>query len=172
MAEAKLSCEKRKFIVKCCWKCENVAEVQRRFRMEFQTDPPTRLTITRIRDNFETSGTVQDVHKGCCGRPWSSTSPTREAELLKSLHRSPRKSVRQIARETGIPKSSVHRMLKRIHWKSFFPALVHALNEDDPDQRVEFYEWYLVKSAEDAQFPNKIVWSDEATFKLNGLVNR
>ncbi|XP_076305614.1 uncharacterized protein LOC143222676 [Tachypleus tridentatus] len=157
MEEARLSFEKRKFILKCYWKCENVAEVQRRFRRELQTDPPTRLTITCIRDTFETNGTVQDVHK---------------AGMLENLHRSPRKSIRQTDRETGIPKSSVHRMLKRIHWKSFIPALVHALNEDDLDQRVEFYEWYLVKSAEDAQFPNKIAWSDEATFKLNGLVNR
>ncbi|XP_076368679.1 uncharacterized protein LOC143256014 [Tachypleus tridentatus] len=171
MAEARLRFEKTKFILKCYWKCENVTEAQRRFKREFQTDPPTRLTITHIRDKFETYRTVQDVHEGRSRRPRSSTSPTREAELLESLHRSPRKSVRQTARETGISNSSVRRMLKCVHLKSFIPTLVHALNEDDPNRRIEFCECYLAKPAKDAQFPNKIVWSNEATFKLNDSVN-
>ncbi|XP_076352800.1 uncharacterized protein LOC143248290 [Tachypleus tridentatus] len=55
-----------------------------------------------------------------------------------------------------------------VHWKTFILALVHAHNGDDPDRRVEFCECYLIKSVENAQFPNKIVWSDEATFDLNG----
>ncbi|KAJ4426918.1 hypothetical protein ANN_26717 [Periplaneta americana] len=78
----------------------------------------------------------------------------------------------QVARETGLSKSSVHRVLKRAQWKSFIPRLVHALNEDDHDRRIEFCEWYQAKCAEDNQFPYKIVWSDEATFKLNGSINR
>ena len=47
---------------------ENVVEVQRCWRVEFGTTPPTGITITRIRDNFEVDGTVQDVLKGRCGR--------------------------------------------------------------------------------------------------------
>ncbi|XP_076308935.1 uncharacterized protein LOC143224667 [Tachypleus tridentatus] len=46
------------------WKCENVAEVQRRLRREGQTDPSTRLTITRIRDKFETSELFKTFIKG------------------------------------------------------------------------------------------------------------
>ena len=172
MAEGRLSFEKRKFILKCYWKYENTVEVQRQFRMEFGTDPPMRLTITRIRDKFEADGTVHDVHKGHSGRPRSSTSPTKQENLLERLQQSPRKSVRQAARETGISKSSTHRILKRVHLKSFKPVLVHALNEDDPDRRVQFCEWYLANCTQDADFPNKIVWSDEALFKLNGSVNR
>ena len=46
---------------------ENV-QVQRRWRVEFGTPPPTtRVTITRIRDKFEVDGTVQDVLKIGCG---------------------------------------------------------------------------------------------------------
>ena len=51
----------------------NVVEVQRRWRVEFGTPPPTRVTITRFRDKFEVDGTVQDVWKGRCGRMRSST---------------------------------------------------------------------------------------------------
>ena len=172
MAEVRLGFEERKFIIKCYWKHENIMEVQRQFRRHFHKDPPTRRTIARIRDKFETDGTVHDVHKERSGRPRSSTTPAKENQLLETLHRSPRKSVRQMARETGIPKSSAHHILKRINWKSYIPKLIHALNEDDPDRRAEFCEWYLGKCEEDAAFPSKIVWSDEASFKLNGSINR
>jgi hypothetical protein len=42
---------------------------------------------------------------------------------------------------------------------------------EDPDQRVQFYEWFQYKLHEDEEFISKIVWSDEATFKLNSTVN-
>ena len=132
----------------------------RRFRTEFQRDAPTRLTITCLRDKFEEEGTVKDVHKNHSGRPRSSTSPTKARGVIERFHQSPRKSVRQAARETGVQKSS------------FTPRLVHVPNEDDYDRRIQFCEWYQAKCVEDNQFPKKIVWSDEATFKLNGSINR
>ncbi|KAJ4430139.1 hypothetical protein ANN_22349 [Periplaneta americana] len=49
---------------------------------------------------------------------------------------------------------------------------VHALNEDDPDKRLEFCEWFLNMCDEREDFQDLIVWSDEATFKLNGTINR
>ncbi|XP_076318372.1 uncharacterized protein LOC143229647 [Tachypleus tridentatus] len=72
MAEARLSFEKRNFILKYNWKCENVAEEQKRFRREFQTDPSTQLTINCISDKFETNETVKKSIKGVLedrGRP-------------------------------------------------------------------------------------------------------
>ena len=51
---------------------ENVPEVQRRWRVEFGTSPPTRVKVTRIRDKFEVDGKVQDVLKGWCERKRSS----------------------------------------------------------------------------------------------------
>ena len=172
MEDTQLTFQHKKFILRTFWKYENKAEVQRRFTREFHRNAPSRVTISRILDNFEEHGSIQCMRKGHSGRHRSSTSPTREQEVIDNVQNSPRKSVRQISCETGIPKSSVHRILKRAQWKSFIPALVHALNEDDPDRRVEFCEWYLAKCADDNEFPHKIIWSDEATFKLNGSINR
>jgi len=50
--------------------------------------------------------------------------------------------------------------------------LVHELNEDDPDRRVEFCEMMMDRIIADDNFSRRIVFSDEATFKLNGNVNR
>ena len=56
--------------------------------------------------------------------------------------------------------------------ETFIPRLVHVLNENDHDRRMEFCEWYQAKCAEVDKLPYKIVWSNEATFKLNGSINR
>lgn len=45
------------------------AEVQRQWKREFQTRPPTRLTIARLCDKFYTQGTIYDVHRRRSGRP-------------------------------------------------------------------------------------------------------
>ena len=91
-----LSFDERKWLPKCYWKVENVVEVQRRWRVEFDTPPPTRVTITRIRDKFEVDGTVQDVLKGRCGRKRSFTD-NRSADAVMQVFfffaRSPKKSL-------------------------------------------------------------------------------
>ncbi|KAJ4451389.1 hypothetical protein ANN_02851 [Periplaneta americana] len=72
---------------------ENVVEVQRR-RVEFGTQPPTRLTITKVRDKFEVDETVQDVLKGHCGRKRSSTDNESVDAVIQAFAQSPKKSMR------------------------------------------------------------------------------
>ncbi|KAJ4438493.1 hypothetical protein ANN_14438 [Periplaneta americana] len=90
---------------------ENV-EVQRHWRVEFGTQPPARLTITRNRNKFE----VESVDA-----------------IMQAFAQSSKKLMRQYSSEIGISKSSVHRILRAQKWKPYIPRLVHALNEDDPE---------------------------------------
>jgi len=55
-------------------------------------------------------------------------------------------------------------------WKVYIPRLLHAINDDDPDRRM-FCEWFQEMVNEDEEFVTKNVWSDEAQFKFNGIVN-
>ncbi|XP_076330532.1 uncharacterized protein LOC143236129 [Tachypleus tridentatus] len=135
-------------------------------------DAPSRPSISRIIAKFDEHGTLHHMRKGRSDQKRSSTSPTREQEVIDNVLNSPRKSMRQLSRKTGIPKSSVYRILKRSHFKCFILSLVHALNEDDLDRRVELCEWYLARCAGNDEFSVKVVWSDEATFTLNGSINR
>ena len=66
--------EERKSILKWYIKFENVAEVQRQWKREFQTQPPTRLTIRRLCDKFDIHGTICDVYRGRPGSPLKATS--------------------------------------------------------------------------------------------------
>ena len=139
--ETKLSFEQRKAILKWYWRTENIVEVQQQLRHEHITEPPARLTIAHIRDKFETHGTVCDVHKGRSGRPHTSTNPAFSALVLERSEQSPQKSTKQCAREIGISRTSVRRTIKTAKLKVFIPRLLHALNEDDPDRRMQYCEW-------------------------------
>ena len=112
MADTQLTLQHKKFVLKTFWKCENKAEVQRRFTREFYMDTPSCVTILRIIAMFEEHGTIQRMRRGNSGRHRSSTSPTREQDVIDNVQNSPRKSIHQMSHETGIPKSSVHRILK------------------------------------------------------------
>jgi hypothetical protein len=89
MAAERLSFEQRKIILKWYWKFENMCEVQRQWRCEFATEPPTRLKIARIRNKFEADSTVQDVYKQRSGKPCTATSPASSAMVLEQFKRSP-----------------------------------------------------------------------------------
>ncbi|KAJ4430808.1 hypothetical protein ANN_19399 [Periplaneta americana] len=86
--------------------------------VEFGTEPPTRLTITRIRDKFEVDETVQDVLKMRCGRKRSSADNESVYAVMQAFAQSPNKSMR---------------ILQAQKWKPYIPRLVHTLNEDDPE---------------------------------------
>ena len=92
MAVARLRFEEQKSILKWYIKFENVAEVQRQWKRDFQTQPPTRLTITRPCDKFDTVGTICDVYGSRSGRPRTATSPASSAMVLERFTASPGKS--------------------------------------------------------------------------------
>ncbi|KAI8740983.1 Protein of unknown function DUF4817 [Biomphalaria glabrata] len=112
MAHLRLSFEARKQIIKWYWKFENVAAVRRQCRREYGTEPPSRLTITRLRNKFEICVTVCDVHKGRSRRPRTATIDESTSAFLELFQRSPQKSSRQAARESDVSASSVLRILR------------------------------------------------------------
>jgi len=103
---------------------------------------------------------------------YSHKSSSSSAMVLERFTTTPRKSATQCARDTGVSSTRVRRILKAFKWKVYIPRLLDAINEDDPDRRMQFCEWFQQMVNEDEEFVTKIVWSDEAQFKLNGTVNR
>ena len=62
--------------------------------------------------------------------------------------------------------------LKKLGYKPYTPRLFHALNEDDPDRRKQSCEIFEEMLRADSLRIDKIIWSDENIFKLNGHLNR
>ena len=84
-------------------------------------------------------------------------------------------SPRRAARELGISRSTLQRLMKDLGLKPYKPKLLlQAFNEDDPDRRLEFCEWILDSTEKDQKtLLDRILWTDEATFQTtNGRVNR
>ncbi|KAJ4441555.1 hypothetical protein ANN_11411 [Periplaneta americana] len=100
-----LSFDECKWILKCYWKVENVVVVQRRWRVEFGTELPTRLTIKRIRDKFEVDGTVQDVkssvHRILRAQKWNPYIP----RLVHALNEDDPEMDRTKRKCCGVPAS-------------------------------------------------------------------
>uniref|UniRef100_A0A0L8I0P7 Transposase Tc1-like domain-containing protein n=1 Tax=Octopus bimaculoides TaxID=37653 RepID=A0A0L8I0P7_OCTBM len=74
--------------------------------------------------------------------------------------------------ELSIPQTSIRRIITQIGLKPYRPQLIHGLLEDDPDRQLQFSEIMLKKIEENPGILDNIVWSDEASFKLSGHINR
>lgn len=126
--------------------------------------------MTAIVEKFRGTGSVQDLPRS--GRPTTATSVEKLEEVKDFVETCPETSVRRGSVELGMSQASYYRSLKKLHLKTYLPQFVVELSEDDFDRRAEFCETWLSKFEENPQLVNKIVWSDEAEFKLNGRINR
>ena len=80
---------------------------------------------------------------------------------------SPKKAIRCAAQELSLPRTSLRRSMK-----PYRPRRLHGLLEDDPDRRLQFCEITRNRISDERDLLDKIIWSDEACFKLSGHVNR
>lgn len=116
---------------------------------------------------FETE-TVKDRPRS--GRPKSAANDDKSLDVLQSFQENPHLSVSTAAQAHDISQGSVFNILKRQKYHSYKIIIAQELMEDDFDRRIQFCEKMMHRSDE-ANFLN-FVFSDEATFEINGAVNR
>ena len=119
---------------------------------------------------FEASGCVTDAKRS--GAPTTIQTDENAHLIATAYTQSPKKSQCRASAKLGISRSSLQRIMKDIGLKSYHPCLLHALNEDDFDRKIQFCENFIAQYNDDPSLVDKVVWSDEATFKLNGRINR
>lgn len=157
-------------IVKCYYSTQNFHEVHRRWSSFSANPKPTVANIRNVVAKFEATGSVENVKQP--GRPVSANTPELQAAVAESLANSPKKSTRRLSIELGTSHVTVLRALRQLNYRPYRPRLLHGLLEDDPYQRIEFCEQYQAQVQQDESFQDRIIWSDEANFKLNGRINR
>ena len=79
-----LTDEERKWILKTYWKCENTEKVRQKWTETFNTTPPSRQTIYKIRNKFEETGSVKNAVKS--GHPRTVTNVANEMQVLNFCH--------------------------------------------------------------------------------------
>lgn len=96
----------------------------------------------------------------------------RAPDILAAVQLNPQVSTRILSRDSGISQMSVCRILKDNRMHPYRISLHQALEGDDYLHRMNFAIWAQGKIADAPNFAQNVMWSDEATFKNNGDVNR
>ncbi|KMQ82140.1 transposable element tc3 transposase, partial [Lasius niger] len=133
-------------------------------------EPISKSTVERTVGRFQRTGVIKDAPRS--GRPKNASNDEKALDVLLTVYDNPHTSVSRTAQENDISTTSVHRILKKHHYHPYKIHLVQELSEDDYDRRVEFCDTMMTRFADNRQFFNWICFSDEATFELNGSVNR
>ncbi|KAG2462398.1 FXR1 protein, partial [Polypterus senegalus] len=132
--------------------------------------PISHATVSKLLAKFRETGSVLDLPK--CGRMKTVTNEETSVAVLASFSKSPQRSTRLMLLESGISRTSLRWILATHKWHPYKHHLLQHLNEDDPDRRTESAEWAKQKLEQDPQFTQKILFSDEANFYVNGEVNK
>ena len=132
---------------------------------------PSRNAVKNIAKNFDDHGSVFDAPRS--GRPKSSRSAENIELVQRTYEDEPTGSLRRVSSQLEIPYTSLQRILKvDLHYRPWPTTAVQALHDGDAQRRREFSEWFLAQHIKDPSFPDHVLWTDEACFKLNGRFNK
>lgn len=164
-----LSTSERVELVLLMHELKSVTLVQRRLKQEGKSHVPSDKTINSLYQKFISTGTVLDAERS--GRP--STSAENVAAVDSAFKSEPSLSLRRASTQLGIPRSTVHDVLrKKLHMRPYHIQLVQELYADDFAARLAFCEEFKELIEQNDSFLNSICFSDEAKFSLHGRVIR
>lgn len=151
--------------------CErNLNSTIRRFsRLYPQKVQPTRELLRTI---FRNAQTVGSFHKLKRERQPRIIDEDTEIAVLAFFAGNPNASTREAAQEFQIGNRSIWKILKKHKYRPYKYSLTQNLHQDDNIRRIQFCEWFIIKSQDDPDIYRKIIWSDESKFTKNGLFNR
>ena len=155
MAQRQLTVNEKTWIVKHMYRLEYPINVQRLWCKEINNNPSLRNTIRLLMNKFELTGSVLNIDPP--GRPISVTDQTTKDEVSSILDQEPRTSTRRMSAHLDISRSSVRRVSKSLCYKPYIPRLVHELNEDDFDRRVEYCETFLSLQKDEPDITHRVI---------------
>lgn len=94
-----------------------------------------------------------------------------EENILAKIDENPNTSCRNVSAQIAISKSSVHRVLKEQLLHPFHIQKVHAMSAADFPSRLDFCNWLLGELRQNPNFTSKILFTDEAGFRRDGVIN-
>ena len=114
--------------------------------------------------------TLHKVNKGS-GRQ-SAITPEKQEQVRKSVNKIPKKSYRICAKELAMSPTTLLRVMKKN--LKLFPLRIsthHVLQQQNKEKKTEMCNWLNEKLVQTPSWLNRIWFSDEAHFHLNGAVN-
>jgi len=130
----------------------------------------SKSTVQKTVKRFEETGSVKDCPR--TGRPKDATNEEKNLDVLLSVVENPHSSIRRLKQAHDISTFSVHKILKNNRFHPYKIFVTQELMEGDYNRRIEFCNETITRCDRDPNFLNFIIFSDEATFELNGAVNK
>ena len=158
------------FMVQCN---EKIKAVQRAWRAHFHTgSAPDPRTIGNVFEKFKRTGSVLDDRVAMsAGERTVNTEENRQ--LLEDLFLTEQSvSLRRAAARLQLSLSTIQRMVKSLNLTPYKIQITQPLNENHEERRLQFAITMLEKIHAGEIDPNKIWFTDEAWFTLDGYVNK
>lgn len=168
-----LTIDQRVKIIKSYYKnSDSAVSTFRALRADYgRHNRPTKQTILNTVNKFEQTGSVTDIVRSVHHR--NIRNAENIASVAESVEEDPNLSIPRRAQHLGLSYGSLWRILHLdLHLHPYKVHLTQELKPADHGQRRTYANWVLEKQAVDADFSNKIFFSDEAHFSLGGYVNK
>lgn len=153
----------------CGDKIRSQQEVCALFNEKYPDNQINQGTVSKIFHKFEEHGTVRDLPRTGRAR---ALNEDKKLDIALEIVENPHISTVSLARNQDTSRTTVRRFLKNEKYHPYKVCLVQELLEDDYDRRLEFCEEMMRRCDGNNNFPRDIIFSDEATFYVNGVVNR
>lgn len=129
----------------------------------------TRKKFQRIESNFLQFGRVKSA--SIRQKPMTNNE-VNEVNILGYFNAYPERSIRSAVQDLGLTYYAIQATLKKHKMHNYSFTTVQELQPGDEVRRMEFCERIVIKIQEDPLFLRKIIWTDEAKFDREGIVNR
>ena len=161
-----LTTQERIYVVLEYHSQQSVVAVQRKWQKDFSTIPPSDKTITSLYKKFKDTGSVLDKERS--GR----NKVIDDEKVIEHFENQSSSSIRRASTQLDISVGSICIVLHKRGMKPYRLRVLQQLSEEDFCSRKEMCDNLLQLHQENNSFLFNVFWSDEATFHLNGCVNR
>jgi hypothetical protein len=160
--------EKRVFLYDTYTKYGSARKRRRKFRRKFRDERvPIWQTTHNLVNKLRTTGLL-------IGKKLKHTRRVLTVKLYDTgaiLEHTPRKSLKRLAHETGVSKSSARTATQLLTLRACKTTVIKALQPRGPANWVHFCSWSLPSAVEGEIDPQLTFFSREACFHLQGYIN-
>lgn len=144
--------------------------VKDNWQLHFSTELPSRRSLYRYQRKLKSEKSLKDKHRS--GRPRTVQTEETITTVCQSVVEQNPTSTRRLARQLDISQTSVVKILKANKFRPYIAQKVHELLPHDSVSRLKFCSTLLSLFDQDSQLFDRLIWTDEAIFKLSGTENR
>ena len=164
--------EQRRFIYDCHILQKTYPQLSLDFSLKFGVAAPTRKNCNSIVQRAISDNTYQNLNTSRSGRKRSGRSAPNIFAVMGDTISHPSVGCRRREAYLGIPKSTVHRILRiDLNLRPYHIQTHQSINTPDYQKRRDFANWYLAQQAANSDFEDLIVYTDESHVHLTGHIN-